>query len=59
MGIDRHALLTLPLYGIFVGHPVSLWGYREAIRDVEKSHRASVTACIELTTQTNSRSIAK
>ncbi len=46
--------LALPLYWVFAPHRFA--GYREAIRDVENSHRASVTAVHqELMTQTNSR----
>jgi len=55
VGLIAMPWLTLPLYWIFARNRFA--GYREAIRDVEKSHRASVTAVHqELTTPTNSRS---
>ena len=54
VGLIAMPWLTLPLYWIFARHRFA--GYREAIREVEKSHRASATAVRqELKTQTNAR----
>ncbi len=54
VGLIAMPWLALPLYWVFARHRFA--GYREAIRDVENSHRASVTAVHqELMTPTNSR----
>jgi len=54
VGLIAMPWLTLPLYWVFARHRFA--GYREAIREVEKTHQASVTAARqELTTQTDSR----
>ena len=54
VGLIAMPWLTLPLYWVFARNRFA--GYREAMREVEKSHRASVTAVRqELMTATNSK----